>query len=268
MFKTRSKETENALMENLIKKQNVLDVGYNFISYYDLFHLCQYWRENEESHYVTFAPPYSIKLCRLDPLMRKATNQASLTMPDGIGNILAANMLGYSHKGRVTGPSTILKICDWGREKGLRHFFYGGDEGVADKLVENLCQKYPGLEVVGTFCPPFRRHTEKEDKDVISMINSAEPDIVWIGLGAPKQEKWMHNHSECFDSAILMGVGATFNFISGNVKWAPAWIRKMGLEWVYRAIQEPMHYTPRILFYPKYLMRVLGQRLRKLDIFS
>jgi N-acetylglucosaminyldiphosphoundecaprenol N-acetyl-beta-D-mannosaminyltransferase len=182
---------------------------------------------------------------------------AGMTLPDGIGIIIAAKLLGYSHNGRVTGPLLMLKLCDWGREYGYRHFFYGGAEGVAEKLAENLKKEYPDLEVAGIYAPPYRSVTEQEDRNIVDMINSKKPDIVWIGLGAPKQEIWMAEHLERIHAPVMIGVGAAFDFHSGNVKWSPVWIRNLGLEWVYRLAQNPRRMWRRNLDSPLFLTMVL-----------
>jgi len=251
-------------IQHALEKQDVLGIGYNFISYEDLMQIVEFWRKTGERHYVTFAPPYSIVLCRRNQLMYKATKQAHLTLPDGVGNIVAASILAYPHKGRVTAPLTMLKLCDWGREIGWRHYFYGGAEGVADKLANNMLEMYPGLKIVGTYCPPVRALTEEEDEAVVKMINACKPDVVWLGLGAPKQEKWMASHVGRIRATVMMGVGAAFNFHSGNVKWAPSWVRKIGLEWVYRMLQEPRHCWKRNVIYPWYISSIMFQRVQRI----
>lgn len=174
---------------------------------------------------------------------------------------LAARLLGYPHHGRVTGPTLMLKLCDWGREPRFRHFFYGGASGVAETLAERLTAQFPGLEVAGTCCPPFRELHPAEDAQMVRRINEAKPDIVWVGLGSPKQEKWMADHVGRIEAAALIGVGAAFDFHSGRVKWAPAWIRKMGIEWAYRLAREPKRMWRRNVNSFVFLAKVLQQRL-------
>lgn len=244
----------------LYQKQSILGVGYNFIDYKDLKEAVLRWRDARENHYITFAPTYSIALCKRNSRMAEATRKARFTLPDGIGNIFAARILGYRHKGRVTAPLTMLKLCDWGRQDGLRHYFYGGASNVPDKLTGNLRQMYPGIEIAGAYSPPFRPLTESEDAEVVDMINAAEPDIVWVGLGAPKQEIWMLEHLGRVKAAAMLGVGVTFNYHAGTVKWAPPWIRNAGLEWVYRMVQEPVHYSRRVVHYPGFALAVVRQK--------
>jgi N-acetylglucosaminyldiphosphoundecaprenol N-acetyl-beta-D-mannosaminyltransferase len=195
--------------------------------------------------------------------MATAANHAGLTLPDGVGIILAANMLGYANKGRTTGPALMLNLCDWGREHGYRHYFFGGRPGVADALARKLSAAYPGLEVAGTFCPPFRSLRAREDAAITRHINSARPDIVWVGLGAPKQEIWMAQHQGRIEATAMIGVGAAFDFHSGNVKWAPGWIRKAGLEWAWRLASEPRRMWRRNLDSPRFLAQIVAQRLRR-----
>ncbi|MCA9249236.1 MAG: WecB/TagA/CpsF family glycosyltransferase [Planctomycetales bacterium] len=185
-------------------------------------------------------------------------------LPDGAGVILAARILGYRDSGRVAGPTLMLELCDRGREFGWRHFFYGGADGVADELAMRLKAKFPGLEVAGTCCPPFRVLTPEEQSDNISRIDSTRPNIVWVGLGAPKQDIWMADNYRRLNGATLIGVGAAFDFHAGRVRWAPTWIRRMGCEWAYRFYQEPRRMWRRNLDSPRFVLHVLLQRLGNL----
>ncbi|MBN1391366.1 MAG: WecB/TagA/CpsF family glycosyltransferase [Sedimentisphaerales bacterium] len=245
----------------ILKRKRILDVDFDFTDYESVLETILQWKQLSVKHYITLSNPHSVMLCRRDRQMFEATSRAGLVLPDGIGIIWAANILGYKNYGRVTGPQFMLYACDWGRQKGFRHFFYGGSEGVADKLAANLHKKYPGLEVAGTFCPPFRQFSEKEDREIIDIINRTNPDIVWIGLGAPKQEKWMAEHLNKINAPAMVGVGAAFDFHAGNIKWAPPLIRKFGVEWAWRLILNPKHMWRRNLDSPKFLLKVIWQRL-------
>lgn len=241
---------------------SVLGVEFDLLDYRQAFEKMLGWRQQGQRETITITNPHSVLLCGRNESMRRAT-AAALTLPDGVGVIWAARILGYAHHGRVTGPTLMLKACDWGREHGLRHYFLGGADGVAEKLADVLSEKYPGLEVAGVCCPPFRPLSDAEDAELIAEVNATRPDIVWVGLGAPKQEKWMHAHLGQVDAAAMVGVGAAFDFHSGNVKWAPRWLRYLGMEWAYRLVLEPKRMWRRNLDSPLFLAKVVGQRIAR-----
>jgi N-acetylglucosaminyldiphosphoundecaprenol N-acetyl-beta-D-mannosaminyltransferase len=246
--------------EGASRGRNILGISFNLIGYSDVLTTITSWRCRGERHYITLTPPHSVILCHRDRQLRQATDRAGLILPDGTGIILAARLLGYAHCGRVTGPTLMLKLCDGGCAQGFRHFFYGGQPGVADRLAERLRAQFSRLTVAGTCCPPFRPLTAAEDAAMVRQINRCHPDIVWVGLGSPKQEKWMAEHVGRIEAAALIGVGAAFDFHSGHVRWAPAWVRKAGLEWAYRLTREPRRMWRRNLSSVVFLAQVLRQR--------
>ncbi len=245
-----------------MKEHNICGVDFSLLSFRDVMTAIQDWRENREQHYVTLTPPHSVVMCRRDRHLQQATDGASLTLPDGVGIILAAKLLGYPHHGPVPGPTLMLKVCEGGRRLGVRHFFYGGRPGVAEALVARLTTQFPGLAVAGAYCPPFRQRAWEVDAEVVRHINRCQPDIVWVGLGSPKQEKWMAQHVGRINAAALIGVGAAFDFHSGRIKWAPKWMRKMGIEWAYRLAKEPKRMWRRNVNSFVFLAEVLGQCLQ------
>jgi len=241
------------------RKGNILNTQFDLVDYPTVMETIDLWRRSGERHYLTLTPPHSVMMCESDAEIRRATNKASLTLPDGIGIILAANLLNYPHHGRVTGPTLMLKLCDWGRAAGYGHFFYGGSPGVADMLARRLTEQFPGLKVTGAYSPPFKKVTQQEDAKIIQHINSTRPDIVWVGLGSPKQEKWMLEHVGEIDATGLIGVGAAFDFHSGRVKWAPSCVRKVGMEWAFRLVTDPRHMWRRNVNSVVFLAKVLRQ---------
>lgn len=241
----------------------VLGVRFDFTDYDMVIERLRQWRVRGERRYITIANPHCVMTCRRDAEMARATAASALTLPDGVGVIWAARLLGFPNHGRVTGPTFMLRCCDQGRSYALRHYFYGGREGVANTLAARLSEKFPGLTVVGTCCPPFRTLTEEEDQEIVDRINATRPDVVWVGLGAPKQEKWMLAHLGRIEAAAMVGVGAAFDFHSGQVRWAPSWVRKMGLEWAYRLLLEPRRMWRRNLDSPLFAAMVILQRLRR-----
>jgi N-acetylglucosaminyldiphosphoundecaprenol N-acetyl-beta-D-mannosaminyltransferase len=155
----------------------------------------------------------------------------------------------------------MLEIVKCGRAHNFRHFFYGGGTGVAQRLAEHFVAAYPGVAVAGAYSPPYRPLTADEDIKVVELINGADPDIVWVGLGTGKQEKWMASHVGRINAAALFGIGAAFDFHSGRVPWAPEWIRRSGLEWAYRLVHEPRRLWRRNLDSPVFLAAVIAQRI-------
>ena len=165
-------------------------------------------------------------------------NNSQHSLCDGVGVIIAGYFWGLRIP-RYNGPILQLDCSERGQSKGWRHFFYGGKEGVADLMAAKLKAQYPQLEVVGTYCPPFRDLTQEEDAQVVQMINDARPDFVWVGLGLLKQEAWIASHLGRVKAPWMVGVGAAFDYHSGAVPWAPAPMRALGLEWLFRLIIQP-----------------------------
>jgi len=241
--------------------RTISGVRFDLISCESAIQAIQQWSEKGEQNYVVVTNPHSVMLCRRDREMCLATKSAGLVLPDGVGVVLAARLLGYKHSGRVTGPALMLNCCDWGRRFGFRHFFYGGKPGVAEKLAERLSSRFAGLQVAGSLCPPFRKLTDEEDAEIVERMNAARATIVWVGLGAPKQEKWMAGHLGRVQAAAMIGVGAAFDFHAGTARWAPRWMRMLGLEWLYRLYCAPRRMWRRNLDSPLFLLGVLRQRV-------
>lgn len=173
-----------------------------------------------------------------DPNYCAIQNGGILALPDGGPLSTVGRKLGHKNMARVTGPSLMGEIFGISNDNGYRHYFYGSTVENLEKLFQKLQEGYPGIEIVGMYSPPFRPMTEEEDQIIINNINDTNPDFVWIGLGAPKQEKWMSEHQGRV-KGLMVGVGAGFEYYAGNIKRAPNWMQKSNLEWFYRLIQEP-----------------------------
>jgi N-acetylglucosaminyldiphosphoundecaprenol N-acetyl-beta-D-mannosaminyltransferase len=154
---------------------------------------------------------------------------------------------GYRQVDRVYAPDLMLAAFEHSVARGWRHFFYGGNSGIAELLAQKMGERFPGLRIAGTYCPPFRPLTPAEDAQVIERINSSRADIVWVGIGAPKQDRWMAGHLGKIDAPVMIGVGAGFDFLAGVKPWAPRWIQRSGLEWLFRMCCEPRRLAPRYL---------------------
>ena len=240
----------------------ILGIPFNFIDCSSTFEFIEKWRKDHLRKYITFSNPHTVMLCRRQPEMRKATLNAGLVLPDGVGIGIAARLLKLKYSGRVSGPTFMLKICEYGLADGYRHFLYGGKPSVNQRLEKNLKEKYPGLNVAGSYSPPFRELTSEEDHEVIEMINKTKPDIVWVGLGAPKQEKWILRHLNRINAPVMIGVGAAFDFHSGEIPWAPCWIRRIGMEWAFRFMNDPIRMFRRNIDNLIYIILVCKQKLK------
>lgn len=181
-----------------------------------------------------------------DPDYCAVQNGGIMAIPDGGPLSTVGRKRGYNNMKRTTGPSLMEEIFKITAEKGYRHFFYGSKQETLDLLEEKLNENYPGIQIVGMYSPPFRPLTQDEDAAVIQMINKVNPDFVWVGLGAPKQENWMANHQGKIDG-LMIGVGAGFDYFAGNIQRAPEWMQKYNLEWLYRLIQDPKRLFKRYL---------------------
>ncbi|MBA3848911.1 MAG: glycosyltransferase [Opitutus sp.] len=210
--------------------------------------------------YVCCATAYNVNLARGDAALRAAYNRSLFTTPDGMPLVWLGRAQGHTDITRVYGPDLMLAVCDRGRAAGLRHFFFGGLPGVAEKLRAALTARLPGLEIAGTFVPPFRELTPGEFARLQRQIAESRADIVWVGLGTPKQEKFMAGAWEQLDASALIGVGAAFDFLSGRVPQAPRWMQRSGLEWLHRLATEPGRLWPRYLVHnPMFVVRTLAQ---------
>lgn len=167
---------------------------------------------------------------------RNIQNTAALALPDGKPLSLYSKKHGFPEAERVTGPDLMGEL--FARDNGLRHYFYGGKEETIQVLSEKLPREYPSLRIAGMVSPPFRPLTEEEDERELQKMNDAKADIIWIGLGAPKQERYMYEHRGKVNG-VMIGVGAGFDYYAGTIKRAPMWMQKLSLEWLYRLMQDP-----------------------------
>jgi N-acetylglucosaminyldiphosphoundecaprenol N-acetyl-beta-D-mannosaminyltransferase len=208
----------------------------------------QTWVEARERRYVCVADVHSVMESVRDPSLRQIHNKADMVTPDGMPVVWMCRLGGRRETGRVYGPDLMLECCQRFVEHGYRHFLYGGRAGVADLLAERLVRRFPGLEIAGTLTPPFRPLTPDEDAEAVRRINDAGADLVWVGLGAPKQERWMDAHRPLLDAPVLLGVGAAFDFHAGLKRQAPRFVQHSGFEWLFRLVTEPRRLWRRYLF--------------------
>jgi N-acetylglucosaminyldiphosphoundecaprenol N-acetyl-beta-D-mannosaminyltransferase len=213
--------------------------------------------------YVTVTGVHGVSEAQGDETLRAIFNRALLVTPDGMPMVWMGKLQGFPSIQRVYGPDLMLNLCEHSVGPGFTHFFYGGVPGVAEELRQNLVTRFPGLRVVGTYTPPFRRLNDSELSDLQQMVRGTRPDFFWVGLSTPKQERFMAQHLSVLPEAkILIGVGAAFDLLTGRVRQAPRPLQRAGLEWLFRLTQEPKRLWKRYLVNnPLFIMRAGAQLL-------
>lgn len=248
-----------------IAKREIIGVPLAMTDYDEAMDVMDGMIARRERGYVCAVAVHATTVAYKDPEMMSALRGASLTVPDGMPLVWAANLLGEKLPHRVYGPELMWRHCRRAAEKGHRVWLYGSrDQGTLAQLALNLRKAHPGLKIVGGYSPPFRELTEQEEDEVAARINADRPDVVWVGTGVPRQEKWMARMRGRLDAPVLCAVGAAFDFHAGRISQAPSWMQDRGLEWTYRIAQEPRRLLPRYLYYnPAFLMAFARQLLRE-----
>ncbi len=225
--------------ELTIPNYQVLGVRVDAVQIPDAIKVLESWiEERGPARYVAVTGMHGVSVSREDAEFAGILGDAGLVVADGMPLVWLGRWQGFRHmRRRVYGPELMETFC---RETGsrYRHFFYGGAPGVADALAQAEHARY-GIRIAGTYCPPFRTLTEAEEKEVQSLIEKTRPDVLWVGLSTPKQERWMHAHRNTLNVPVMLGVGAAFDLNTGRLKQAPVWMREHGLEWLFRLCAEP-----------------------------
>lgn len=241
---------------------DILDVPIAAVNLSQAIARIEKWIEEGKRTYVTLTGVHGIMESQDDPKIMRFHREAGMCLPDGMPTVWWGQLAGHKNMGRVYGPDLMLEVMEQSVSKGYTHFLYGGKEGVPELLQSRLKQKFPGIKILGAISPPFRPMTEEEEKGLEELIQRLSPDITWVGLGTPKQERWMADHVGKLNSKVLIGVGAAFDFHTGLLRQAPAWIRKMGMEWFFRLCMEPGRLWKRYLKNnSRFLYRTLRQIL-------
>lgn len=240
-----------------VRRYNILGIGVSTLSLAQTRDAIISTRGTLRRGYVCLGTAHGLTAAQSDPALKAAYAHAWLNTPDGMPLV----WLGPAGTARVYGPDLLVAVCDAGRAVGLRHYFYGGAPGVADKLREKLTARFPGLDVVGTFTPPYRPLATDESAAFHAEIARLRPDVIWVGLSTPKQEKFMATYAATLDAAVLIGVGAAFDFHSDRVRQAPRWIQRSGFEWFFRLCTEPRRLAARYMITnPLFVLHALLQR--------
>ncbi len=204
------------------------------------------WAVNSQSRYVCAANVHMVMEAYDEATLRTVVNKADLVTPDGMPLVWMLSRLGHPLEDRVYGPTLMLKVLAAADRQGIPVGFYGGAPDVSVRLVNNIKNRYPDLEVVYRFSPPFRELTSREDRDITQDLKASKTRILFVGLGCPKQERWMAAHKDKIQ-AVMIGVGAAFDFHAGKVRQAPNWLQNKGLEWLFRLFVEPCRLWKRYL---------------------
>ena len=205
------------------------------------------WIQTRAASYVTITGVHGVMESWRDPALRQIHNDAGLVTPDGMPLVWMSHWLGFDYVRRVYGPDLMRRMTAISARRGYRNYYYGGREGTPERLAETLTRQHAGLQVAGTFSPPFGAVSAEEDAAIVERINATQPDIVWVGLSTPKQERWMASHVGRLNAPVMVGVGAAFDFLSGTKRQAPQWMQRNGLEWLFRMTTEPRRLAGRYL---------------------
>ena len=209
--------------------------------------------------YVCVTGVHGVMESQRDPSLRDIHNRSLLTVPDGMPTVWVGRLKGRRDMRRTYGPDLMMDVCHATQTSGHTHFLYGGKEGVAEELSAQLQERFPGLKVVGTYCPPFRPLTDQEEKELGEKVATVNPDYFWVGLSTPKQERFMADHTH-LQAKVMLGVGAAFDLHTGRMVDAPRWMKVCGLQWFHRLCQEPRRLARRYLVNnPVFLWKIILQ---------
>jgi len=249
--------------ETLASRVNVLGVGISPINIPIALERIDGWIREGAREYVCVCPVHTVMLCRRSQALRRIVNASGMTTPDGMPMVWLSRWAGHPQVSRVYGPDLMLAAMEHSVAAGHRHYFYGGQPGIAQRLQQAMEQRFPGVRVVGALTPPMGSANELATPEVAAEINAARPDIVWIGVSSPKQDLLMASLRPRLSAAVLIGVGAAFDFHTGRVAQAPAWVQRSGFEWLFRLAHEPRRLWRRYLVdNPWFLFDLFRQKTR------
>lgn len=247
-------------MNNSHAHANVLGVAVSAINMESAVDLATRWIDAGEPGYVCLSGVHGVMEARADDAFRLILNRSAINAPDGMPMTWVGRLQGFHDMDRVFGPDFMMAMCRISVRRGYRHFLYGGQPGVVETLRENLRTMIPGIQVAGVFTPPFRNLTAEEEREVIAQVRRARPQILWVGLGTPKQERFMAQYLYGLQVPLLAGVGAAFDYHTGRIRDCPAWIKRAGLQWVHRTMQDPGRLWARYLrSNPAFLWHIASQ---------
>ena len=237
---------EGSKLNTQLKTCNILGVNINVTNMEDTVKIITENLANIKGNYICVSNVHTTVMAYEDENYNEVQNGGFMAIPDGKPLSIVSKNRGFKEAERVTGPDLMKEIFKISEERGYRHYFYGSTQNTLKDLKEKLIEEYPQIIISGMYSPPFRKVTESESQQIIKNINESNPDFIWVGLGAPKQELWMKEHkNKC--NGLMIGVGAGFDYHADNIKRAPIWMQNLSLEWLYRLLQDPKRLWKRYL---------------------
>jgi N-acetylglucosaminyldiphosphoundecaprenol N-acetyl-beta-D-mannosaminyltransferase len=246
----------------VIERKSVLETNISLIEFGQTLEYCSEIIKKDDRTYICLAPAHSIMDCYDDEIVKTVFNGSGLTVADGMAVVWILKMKGYQAAERIYGPDLLLALSDLSEKEGWIQYYYGSTDQVLEDLLTNLKGEFPGLKIAGKYSPIYTEGRVVETESVIEMINSASPDIIWVGLGSPKQDLWMAEHRDKLNAPLLIGVGAAFDFISGKTVQAPTWIQRNGFEWLFRLLVEPRRLWKRYRKYPLFVLLIVRELIK------
>jgi N-acetylglucosaminyldiphosphoundecaprenol N-acetyl-beta-D-mannosaminyltransferase len=246
MLSTNS-NTSKQLVVHEIGQVNVLGVGVHAIDMESTASFLEARIRDETKGYVCLAGVHGVMEARRDPGLRSIFADALLVAPDGMPTVWMGHLQGFPAMQRVFGPDLMIEIVGGKEFRNCSHFLCGGQPGVAESLREEILRRFPGAQIVGTYSPPFRSMTEREEREFQTTVRSLQPDIIWVGMSTPRQERFMARYLPILDTKLMIGVGAAFLFHTSAIRDSPEWVKRAGLQWLHRLLQEPSRLWKRYL---------------------
>ncbi len=245
---------------NDFKRVNVLGVGLSAINLDLAETAIARALEQKAKGYVCVTGVHGVMEAQADPKLREILNRSFLNTPDGMPMVWVGKWGGHRQMDRVYGPDLMLRVFELTRDTPYTHFLYGGGDGLAPELQSRLEARFPGVKIVGSYTPPFRPLNPQEETGLIELVRERRPDIFWVGLSTPKQERFMSQYWQKLDATLFFGVGAAFDFHAGRVRQAPRWMQRSGMEWAFRLGCEPRRLWRRYLRNnPRFVFRIMCQ---------
>jgi N-acetylglucosaminyldiphosphoundecaprenol N-acetyl-beta-D-mannosaminyltransferase len=239
--------TDSQVDLSFVPRVNVLGVGVHAINMSTAVRIIETAIDDYGKGYVCVTGVHGIMEAQKDPSLVQLFSNAMLVLPDGMPTVWIGHLQGFGGMDRVFGPELMLTIAGRSELTKCSHFLYGGGPGVAERLRDVLLHRFPSIRILGTFTPPFRPLTSDEETELFSTVNRLRPDIIWVGMSTPKQERFMAEYLNLLNTTVVVGVGAAFDFLGGTIKDSPQWIKRSGLQWAHRLLQEPRRLWKRYL---------------------